>query len=49
MGITLAVTLLTFTGVSFGPSMLWGMLIVMGITQYVFLTMIQSSRPRFEI
>jgi archaeal flagellar protein FlaJ len=49
MGITLAVTLLTFTGVSFGPAMLWGMLLVMGITQYVFLTMIQSSRPRFEI
>lgn len=49
MGITLAVTLLTFTGVSFGSQMLWGMLIVMGITQYVFLTMIQSSRPRFEI
>lgn len=49
MGITLAVTLLTFTGVSFGPQMLWGMLLVMGITQYVFLTMIQSSRPRFEI
>jgi archaeal flagellar protein FlaJ len=49
MGITLAVTLLTFTGVSFGPSMLWGMLIVIGITQYIFLTMIQSSRPRFEI
>jgi flagellar protein FlaJ len=49
MGITLAVTLLTFTGVAFGSQMLWGMLIVMGITQYVFLTMIQSSRPRFEI
>ncbi len=49
MGITLAVTLLTFTGVSFGSEMLWGMLIVIGITQYVFLTMIQSSRPRFEI
>lgn len=49
MGITLAVTLLTFTGISFGPQMLWGMLLVIGITQYVFLTMIQSSRPRFEI
>lgn len=49
MGITLAVTLLTFTGVAFGPTMLWGMLLVMGITQYIFLTMIQSSRPRFEI
>lgn len=49
LGITLAVTLLTFTGVSFGNVMLWGALIVIMLIQYIFLTMIESSRPRFEV
>ncbi len=49
LGITLLVTLLTFTGVSLGPVVLWGMLALIIIVQYIFLTMIETSRPRFEV
>lgn len=49
LGITLIVTLLTFTGVSFGPVVLWAMLALIVIVQYLFLTMIETSRPRFEV
>lgn len=49
LGITLAVTLLTFTGVSMGPVLLWGTLALIILIQYIFLTMIEASRPRFEV
>ncbi len=49
LGITLMVTLLTFTGVSFSWEFLFGALVVITLVQYIFLTMIESSRPRFEV
>ena len=49
LGIALMVTLLTFTGVAFSWEFLVGMLLVIIIIQYIFLTMIESSRPRFEV
>jgi flagellar protein FlaJ len=49
LGIALMVTLLTFTGVAFSWEFLVGMLLVIVIIQYIFLTMIESSRPRFEV
>ena len=48
LGITLLVTLFSFVGVSIGPAVLWGVLILLVIVQYIFLTLIESSRPRFE-
>lgn len=49
LGITLLVTLLTFTGVAFSQVFLFGTLLLLLLVQYVFLTMIESSRPRFEV
>lgn len=49
LGITLMVTLLTFTGVSFSWELLLGALATIILMQYIFLTMIESSRPRFEV
>ncbi|MGB9634859.1 MAG: type II secretion system F family protein [Candidatus Micrarchaeia archaeon] len=49
LGVTLAVTLLTFTGVALSPMFLWGILVVIIIVQYIFLTMIETSRPKFEV
>ncbi len=49
LGVTLMVTLLTFTGVPFTQILLWGTLLLILLVQYIFLTMIESSRPRFEV
>ncbi|MCX8205859.1 MAG: type II secretion system F family protein [Candidatus Micrarchaeota archaeon] len=49
LGVTLIVTIFTFTGVALGQAFLFGALLLVLLMQYMFLTMIESSRPRFEV
>ncbi len=49
LGITLMILFMSFTGNTTGSSLLWASLILVGIIQYIFLTLIESSRPRYEI
>ncbi|MEM0438121.1 MAG: type II secretion system F family protein [Candidatus Micrarchaeia archaeon] len=49
LGVTLFVTIFTFTGVVLSPAFLFGALLLVLLMQYTFLTMIESSRPRFEV
>ncbi len=49
LGITLLILFMSFTGSNIGASVLWSALIIVAIIQYIFLTLVESSRPRFEI
>ncbi|MBI5159076.1 type II secretion system F family protein [Candidatus Micrarchaeota archaeon] len=49
MGIALAITLMSFLRLKFGPELLVAVFFVIAVIQYIFLTMIESSRPQLEV
>ncbi|MFA4982977.1 MAG: type II secretion system F family protein [Candidatus Micrarchaeia archaeon] len=52
LGVAFIVILTSFlggAGVSFGSSALFGVLVAIGLVQFVFLSMVENSRPRFDI
>jgi flagellar protein FlaJ len=52
LGVAFAIILTSFlggTGLAFGPIALFGMLVAVGLMQFIFLSMIENSRPRFDI
>ncbi len=52
LGVAFAIILISFlggTGVSFGATALFGTLVAVGLVQFIFLSMIENSRPRFDI
>jgi len=52
LGVAFMIMLISFlggSGISFGPSALFGILALIGIVQFIFLSMVESSRPRFDI
>lgn len=49
MGIALAITLMSFLRLKFGVELLVAVFFVITVIQYVFLTMIESSRPQIEV
>ncbi len=51
LGVAFLIILVSFLGstVSFGPTALFGMLLVTGLVQFIFLTMVENSRPKFDI
>ncbi len=51
LGIAFLIILVSFLGssVSFGPTALFGVLLAIGLVQFIFLTMVEGSRPKFDI
>jgi len=52
LGVAFVILLMSFIGSSFssyGPSALAGMFFVVGIIQFMFLSMVESSRPSFDM
>jgi len=51
LGIAFLIILVSFMGstVSFGSSALFGVLLAIGLVQFIFLSMVESSRPKFDI
>ena len=53
LGIAFAIILVSFVGgnaaEAFGPLALVGAFILIGLVQFMFLTMIETSRPKFDI
>jgi pilus assembly protein TadC len=52
LGVAFLIMLVSFigsSGVSFGPAALFGILACIAIIQFIFLSMVESSRPRFDI
>ena len=52
LGVAFMIMLVSFlggSGVSIGASALFGILACIGIIQFIFLSMVESSRPRFDI
>ncbi|MFA6328126.1 MAG: type II secretion system F family protein [Candidatus Micrarchaeia archaeon] len=52
LGVAFMIMLVSFiggTGISFGPTALFGILACIGIIQFIFLSVVESSRPKFDI
>jgi len=51
LGIAFVIILVSFMGssVSFGSSALFGVLLAIGLVQFIFLSMVENSRPKFDI
>jgi len=52
LGVAFLVIMTSFlggTGITFGSSALFGVLVAIGLTQFIFLSMVENSRPRFDI
>ena len=52
LGVAFMIMLASFlggSGISFGPSALFGILACIGIIQFIFLSVVESSRPKFDI
>ncbi len=49
LGIALAITLMSFLRLKLGVGMLVAVFFVIAVIQYIFLTMIESSRPKLEV
>ena len=51
LGIAFVVILVSFLGssVSFGSTALFGVLLAIGLVQFIFLSMVENSRPKFDI
>jgi len=52
LGVAFMIMLVSFlggSGVSFGPAALFGILACIGIIQFIFLSVVESSRPKFDI
>ncbi|MFA5929444.1 MAG: type II secretion system F family protein [Candidatus Micrarchaeia archaeon] len=52
LGVAFMIMLVSFlggSGISFGPSALFGILACIGIIQFIFLSVVESSRPKFDI
>jgi archaeal flagellar protein FlaJ len=52
LGVAFIIIMTSFlggTGITFGSSALFGVLVAIGLIQFIFLSMVESSRPRFDI
>ena len=52
LGVAFMIMLVSFlggSGISFGPAALFGILACIGIIQFIFLSVVESSRPKFDI
>lgn len=52
LGVAFLIIMTSFlggTGITFGSSALFGILIAIGLTQFIFLSMVENSRPKFDI
>ncbi|MCX8196773.1 MAG: type II secretion system F family protein [Candidatus Micrarchaeota archaeon] len=51
LGIAFLIILVSFLGsaISFGPSALFSFLLALALIQFIFLTMVESSRPKFDM
>ena len=52
LGVAFLIIMVSFLGgsaISFGPSTLFWILLAIGLLQFLFLTMVESSRPKFDI
>lgn len=52
LGVAFVIILASFLGgtsISFGSSALFGILITVGLVQFIFLSMVENSRPKFDI
>ena len=52
LGVAFLIILTSFlggSGITFGSSALFGLLLVVGLVQFIFLSMIENSRPKFDI
>jgi len=52
LGVAFIIILTSFLGsssITFGSSALFGIMVVVALIQFVFLTMVESSRPKFDI
>lgn len=52
LGVAFLIIMISFLGgsaISFGPSTLFYILAAIGLIQFLFLTMVESSRPKFDI
>ena len=52
LGVAFIIILSSFLGsssITFGSSALFGIMIAVGLVQFIFLTMVESSRPKFDI
>jgi len=52
LGVAFIIMLVSFMGgssIAFGPQALFGILACIGLIQFLFLSMVESSRPRFDI
>ncbi|MEM4634052.1 MAG: type II secretion system F family protein [Candidatus Anstonellaceae archaeon] len=51
LGVAFLIILASFLGssIQFGSSALFGILLVVGLVQFIFLSMVESSRPKFDI
>ncbi len=52
LGVAFVIIMASFlggTGLTFGSSALFGILVAVGLVQFIFLSMVESSRPRFDI
>ena len=52
LGVAFLIILASFLGgssFSFGSSALFGILLAVGLIQFIFLTMVENSRPKFDI
>ena len=52
LGVAFMIILVSFiggTGIAFGPTALFGILLSIGLIQFIFLSMVENSRPKFDI
>lgn len=52
LGVAFVIILVSFlggSGVAFGSSALFGVLVAIGLVQFIFLSMMENSRPKFDI
>ncbi len=52
LGVAFIIIITSFlggSGVAFGPSALFGILIAVGLVQLIFLSMVENSRPKFQL
>jgi hypothetical protein len=52
LGIAFVIILASFLGglgISLGPTALFGALAAIGLVQFIFLSMVENSRPKFDI
>ena len=52
LGVTFLIMLVSFlggSGIALGPQVLFGILACIGLIQFLFLSMVESSRPKFDI